>query len=1087
MVASEAYSQKSNFSLKISNTTVEKVLDEIEKQSDYVFLYSNEMLDLKKSIDLDVNNKDIFGLLEEVFDKQAVKFTVIENKIILSSNLSQSAIQNNIIITGKVTDINGDALPGVNVYEKENPQNGVITGVDGTFSIEVDSGDDAILFSFIGFEDQEIIAGTSREVNVVLMEEATGLDEVVVTALGIKREKKALGYAVQEVGADELNTTQDPSVANALQGKVAGVVISKGAGGAGSSSKITIRGNSSLAGNNNPLWIVDGIPLQDNQPGKGSEWGGIDIASTVDDINPDNIESITVLKGANAAALYGSRAGNGVIVVTTKKGIAREGIGVSYNGSVVVDKIKDLNDYQTTYSQGTGGEFSPYAQGSWGEKITGQTVDNWREGYDSYQLKANTDHLDDFFRTGVTQTHNVALYGGNEKMTARVNFGYNKTDGVYEKLKLEKYDFTASINGKLNDIFSIDFKANFINYFGENRPENGVMGPTSHFAIMPLTIRTEDIIDPIDAEGNHVNYLGPTDNLRNPYFMQYQRNNNDERTRFLGNIGVTAKLTNKLSARLMHGLDFYTYTWEQRRLLDSASADKGGYKNNKNIVSEQNTEFTLRYNNRFNDFDLNVTVGANRMAKFTERNKNSSGQLIIPGSYFYDNGTNLTASVGYSEKEIQSVFGLASIGYKNAVYLDVTARNDWSSTLPEENRSYFYPSINTSLLLHEIFDFPKSITFAKIRGGWSQVGKDTDPYELANNYKIGRRYENTAYARVPSTLALYDLKPEIVTSTEVGLDLKMFQNRFGLDFTYYDSESKNQILEVPTPQSSGYSAERINAGSITNEGYEIMLYGVPVKTRDFNWDITLNLAHNKSMVNELHDIVKTTDFGGMGIANVWAIEGEEYGQIVASKTWQRDDEGNILVSEDGQPLTLSNESKVIGNINPDLTGSIRNSFKYKKLDFSALINFQFGGDIISSYEAILSQNGNSKRTEKRDNFIVDGVHEDGSKNSTPISAESYYSNYGGMYGVAEDYLYDASYIKLQEVSVGYTFSESLFAKVNWIHKIRLSAVGRNLAYLQRDTPNAPDMHYTSDVAAQAFDYAGIPFTRSYGFNLSVEF
>lgn len=990
-------------------------------------------------------------------------------------------------ITGTVTDkSDGTLLPGVNVLV-ENSSNGVTTDADGKYSITVQGNNTVLVFKFIGYSDQKISVGNQSVINVQMGNSTTALDEVVVTALGMKREKKTLGYAMQELNSEKLSSTKDPSIAGALEGKVAGVQVDRGAGGLGASSKITIRGNSSISRSNEPLWIVDGVPLNDSQFGSGGEWGGIDIAGGAQDINPENIETLSVLKGPNAAALYGSRAANGVILVTTKKGVKRKGIGVSYNGSFVFDKVNDIFEYQTKYSQGKGGKFLSTAEGSWGEEMKGQTVTNWRNPSEKYVLEAHDDRLEDYYRTGYSQSNNVSFYGGGDKFTARVSIGHNKDRGVYDKLEMEKYDFSTRVNGKISDLIEIDAKVNYIRATGENRPENGIYGATYQWMKTPLSIRPEDLQPAIDEDGNHVNFITANDNRRNPYFLIHQRNNNDEKHRLIGKLGVKFNISKDFNVKVSQGLDFFTLRKERRRLLDSNSADKGGYNVSQNNFREENTELMLTYNKKIEKIGFTLTAGANRMYTKSESIYSNSGKLALDGYFFTNNGTNKSTGTGYSEKELQSVFGLAQFSYDNFLFVDVTGRNDWSSTLPSDNRSYFYPSITTSVIVSELVkSLPEQITFLKLRGGYSVVGNDTSPYRLENLYSLGNKYKKVTYAVSPANKALSGLKPEKTKSYEFGLDLKMFNNRLGVDLTYYNGATYNQILRISTPMSSGYNTEQINAGKITNKGFELMVYGTPIKTKDITWDLTFNYSKNEGFVDEMDDNLKEKSLGGMSIASVYAIEGEKFGQI-KGKAYLRNDQGQVLVNKDNGLPIIDNEKQVVGNITPDFISSLRSDLRYKGISFGMQFKAKIGGDIISNTESVLAAYGNAKITENREEFAFAGVYEDGTVNTTKITPEAFYSYVGDRNGVAEEFKYDASYIKLQEISLGYNIPQSVLKLTKVITSAKFSLVARNLGYLLKHTPGSPEGYYTRSIGAQATDYAGIPNTRTYGFNISVKF
>ena len=997
-------------------------------------------------------------------------------------NLSKAQ---NINISGSVTDGNNVTLPSVSIMEK-GTDNGIVTDSDGNYSISVSSNDATLVFSFIGMKTQEIQINNRSVINVQLFSDAENLDEVVVTALGMKREKKALGYAMQEIKSEELNKTMNPNINGALEGKVAGVIINASAGGAGSSSKVTIRGNSSISRSNEPLWIVDGIPLNDDQQGTASEWGGIERAGGAQDINPDDIASISVLKGPNASALYGSRATNGVILITTKSGKNSDGLGVSYNGSYTINKPYDILEYQEKYSQGLNGVFDSASSYSWGEEITGQEVESWRYPGETYALSSEVaDRVDNFYRTGIAQNHNIAFDYGTENVKTRFNIGYNEDQGVSEKLFLKKYNFGAKVNAKISKLIDVDSKVNYIRSSGKDRESTGLFGLYLAYAQLPITIRDQDLKNPYDENGDLVSYIPQSSDDVSPYFELSQRNNYDIKHRLIGHFGVTFNFTDKFKLKVKHGMDYYNYTYESIKPEDPIKQEKGTYSKSTRTFLEENSSALLTYNDRLNDFSFGVSVGANRMNRKTNRLNANSGEILIEDNYFLSNGTQQTVVEALTEKEIHSVYSLINVGYKDFLFLDLTGRNDWSSTLPEDNWSYFYPSASLSCLVSEAIELPEWINLLKTRIGFSEVGNDTDAYTLMETLYIESKYNLIPYVKIPDSKSLADLKPEETESSEFGLDARFFGNRLGLDFTYYKSSTFNQIIQVDVPMSSGYQKELINAGEISNNGFEVMLYGTVLKTKDWTLDLTLNWSKNENKVEELHERLDKYLLGQTETVQVWAIEGEDLGQIYGTK-YLRNETGDVIIDSNGLPKQ-DQEKKLVGNINPDWFGSIRTDLSWKNFSLSALINIKQGGDILSKSEAELAKVGNAEITENRGTFVFPGVYEDGTRNVTNITTEEFYTYVGGRNCVAEEFMYDASYIKLQEISISYKLPRSICKRIDYIQSAKFSIVGRNLGYLSKDTPGSPEGTFNRSVTAQALDCPGVPVARTYGFNLSIQF
>lgn len=1002
---------------------------------------------------------------------------------------STSATQK--LITGTVTEESGMSLPGVSIVVKGTTQ-GTVTDIDGKFEISVPSDASVLSFSFVGMETQEITVGSQSVINVVMRSDALQVEEVVVTALGIKREKKALGYAVQDVKADELTQAGNADLVSSLQGKVAGVQINQSGGGVGGTSRIEIRGASSLSGNNEPLWVVDGVPFDNGNGRDGSIWGGTSRAGGAFDLNPEDIESVSILKGPNAAALYGERGGNGVVLVTTKKGSRGKGLGIDYSGSVTFSEAAYMLDLQDKYGQGSNGEYDKNSTSSWGPEMTGQMLESWTGETIAYE--AQKDRLKDFTKTGITQKHNLSFTGGNDEGAYRVSLGKDIMNGIYEDHKVEKLTFDLRADYDINNWLNVDTKVSFFQTEGNERPEIGNYSYVSYFNTMPMNIRNQDLAPGYNMiSGQHVEKLYTTANAnyRNPYFLQNQTTNYDEKNRTFGYVAANIKINSDLKAKLKYGMDFYQFSAVEGYLFaDNVDSSRPNYNPSQSNFKEENYEFLLSYNKDINeDFTIGVNVGANSMKRFSKTLSSTSGRLTSEGDFFLGAGSNINASESINESEVRSIYGFGQVAYKNMVFLDMTARNDWSSTLTASDasydNSYFYPSLSLSGIVSEMTELPKWVSFAKVRGSWAKVGKATDPYQTSQNYTIGNWNYGLSTGNVSSKQVVQDLKPEISTSWEVGADVRLFNNRLGFDFTYYNEDTKNQILPVPTVQSSGYDLRLINAGLITNKGVELMVSTVPVKSKDLTVGLDFNFAKNKGILEELAEGVPEYDFG-MG---VMGIPGEKLG-VIRGSIYNRSEAGEIIVDENGLMTLAQGDDHIIGNIQPDWTGSISLNVDYKGLFFSALVSVQQGGDILSSSEQGATSAGTAERTTEnnRMSFFVDGVTADGGVNNVIISAEEYWRQ---LSKVDEEFLYDASHMKLKELVIGYNIPKSILNKIphNPVKSVRVSLVGRNLLYFYKHTPGtAPDASaYSTDFAAQAYDFSPVPATRTYGFSLNVGF
>lgn len=1098
--------------LSMSNPSLGSVIKEIQAQSDYQFFYEDNLASVQLE-SLNVSDSSIKEVLDKALSGKNISYK-IDDKIIYLSKNDSSAKSTSVsqeekkTITGRITDAKGEPLIGVTIMEK-GTTNGSITDYDGNYTLSAASN--AVLqFSYIGYQSVEMSVEGKTVIDITMNEDTEVLDEVVVTALGIKREKKMLGYAVQELKSDELNKTGDPSVTSALQGKVAGLQMNTSATGLGGSTKITIRGNSSLSDNNQPLWIVDGVPFSDNSSSDASFFGGVDRGGASLDINPDDIESISVLKGPNAAALYGSRAGNGVILVTTKKGSKKDGFGVRYNGNFTWSQVAETIDMQSRYGQGhidttTGAVYDKTDTGSWGPVLDGSMKEAWNGETYAYSKYGNK--LKDYFDTGFSQVHNVSISNGTEKSHFRSSFGNSSNKGVFPTEELNRTNIDLNAGTELNKYFSIDGKVSLSRTKAENRPEYGTYGAINQLMGIPNNIRLDDLKQYYDENHVHINWAGPTSGIRNPYYVLNQRKNSDERWRAFGYYSMKINFTDWLHLSAKYAFDYYRTRIQSTNAGDGISGETNTsmIKDDKMDRSEENffesnAEVILMGDRQMTEnFRLGFNLGANFMYQKFETLGAGVGNMLTKGVWMF-NAANLlrTASETGYERAMNSVFGSAQLAWKEYLSLDLTARNDWSSTLPLQNNSFFYPSANLSFVISDYVrsldkTLPDWLTFAKLRLSAAQVGKDTDPYQLYNTYSYS--WDNGILKPSKENVKKNDqLKPEIATSYEVGLDMKFFENRLGFDFTYYYSQTKNQIMKVPAaaPWSGG---KWVNAGLISNQGVELMIYSTLVDTKDFTFDLNVNMAHNVSKVKELapESDVNYMFFNGEGYfpVKVGARAGHKLGEIYATTLYKRDENGNIIVGSNGLPMTITDESEYInnpiGNIQPKLTMSVSPNFTYKGITLSAMFDMKFGGNIFSYSEMVATGNGLAARTANRgeeNNYMMvfPGVTESNTPNTTQIKASEYYGSL-----LPEDFIYDASFIKLKELSLGYNFPSKMLKKTP-LTSLNVSFVARNICYLLKHTPGtSPEGGYDTTMFSQAIDYAALPFTRTFGLSVSLGF
>jgi TonB-linked SusC/RagA family outer membrane protein len=993
-------------------------------------------------------------------------------------------------VTGTVVDVNGEAIIGASIVVKETTV-ATLSDESGRFTVQT-AADATIVVSFLGYRSQEILVGNQTVLNVTLEEDVRQLSEVVVTALGMKREKKALGYAMQEINMGGFTEIKNESVANMLQGKLAGVQISQSATGVGGSTRIVLRGLNSLTGQNQPLWVVDGIPIRDDASGAYFDgWSGSDAAGASSEINPDDIASISVLKGPNASALYGSRAQNGVIVVTTKSAGYEQPLRITYNGNFSWSQLYDGYDFQWLYGQGNNGSFDIEAKEGWGPLMTGQKIQNWREWFynenaEEYAMTAQKNRIKDFFRTGFNTSNSIAIEGGGKHLATRFSFTDSRNQGITTNNDMRRQYIDINSNLRYGRL-TVNAKATYNKQTQENPVSMGEYGMMQIFTKMPANIRTEDLLHNMTMDHIPMNWSGPSNEYFNPYnYTTSEKEAVRSRDRLFGMISVGFKITEWLNVTARTGLDRLmnnNHSWGLR----GVNGINPIYGKSYAVINESNSDIMLNFNKTFGKLSVLANAGGALMNLKTDGVNGDSGYLVLYGFNRLSNGSNITVNDYTTEKEIQSVLGNVQLAYNNYVYLDITARNDWSSTLPANNRSYFYSSANLSGVISDMVSLPAPISFFKVRASLAQVGNDTDPYRLTQVYTLSDKVNGVTWGDVGSTKQFDDLKSERTTSLEFGFDLSLFQNRVGFDFTYYHSTTINQILSLPIPQSSGYEWKYINAGKMKSSGFELMLNTIPVKSGTWQWDVNLNWGTNKSQCVELTPGIQKLTLGSLRIGEVVVMEGGQYGDI-RSKVFLRDDAGRMLVDDDGIPL-VSNEFETIGNLSPDWTGSVTSRLQYKDFVLNVLIDIRQGGDILSVTDALASAAGTGARTvEGRDGMVVDGVTLSGQPNTKSITAQQYWEKVGGTYGVGETFLYDGSFVTLREISLGYNIPAQYLKKVKFIRQAKISLVGRDLFYFMKHTPGTnPEGASIRADWAQAFELSVLPPTRTFGFNVSLTF
>ena len=891
-----SYSQLTKITLEMQNVSVERFLDEIERTTEFRFVYKTNDVDLGRSITIKAEKETINDILRRVFENTKTVFSVVDaDKLIhLTKNVTQTTKRPNLqekidevalehSVDGLVTDKTGTPLPGASIVEK-GTMNGVTTDFDGNFSITVSETDAVLVISYVGFATKEILLNGESTIEIILLEDSAKLDEVVVTALGISRDEKSVGYSVSQVG--ELEKTGTYNVANALSGKVAGVNISQSASGVGGSSKVIIRGNNSLVGNGQPLYVVDGIPLNNDVRNEATNWGGTDYGDGISSINQDDIKSISVLKGPNAASLYGQRGSNGVILITTKSGKARKGIGVTVNSAFSIGDAAVLPDFQNTYGQGFNGDFThlraedgtiysmadaisggyagiPKAsagrnrltRGSWGAAYNNELYEDQFGNVLPYVAQPNT--FQEYFETQITQNNTISLTGGNEDVNYFSSFSNFKVDGYVPTNEIKRNTFNLRVNANVTPKLKFDAKITYSSQTGVNRPQlsDAAANPAYLLISQPRSIAAASLADYTWTEeqltgalgfgsraipGNEKTYA-TNGSTANQYWTINNTRNSDKKDRLLASLNLNYNFTENISLNLRGGTDSYTFQRIEHRAIGTriTSDQRGDIEEVVDRVNDNNFEALATFNlNPISNISVEFSAGASLQNKFFRRVGNIGQRFKVPDLFTINNTEQVTPIYDLIESEIQSVYGLAQIAYKNYLFVDVTGRNDWSSTLAKNNNSFFYPSVSTSFVVSDALKISSPfLTFLKLRGSVAQAGNSGDPYQLTGAYNVANNsFVGRPTATFSSTIVDPNLKNELTTSYEFGADLNLFNNRLGLNFTYYSASTENQIVSVPVSEATNFNSYRFNSGEITNKGVEFLLSATPIELEGgFSW------------------------------------------------------------------------------------------------------------------------------------------------------------------------------------------------------------------------------------------------------------
>jgi TonB-linked SusC/RagA family outer membrane protein len=1000
-------------------------------------------------------------------------------------------------VTGTVTS-DGEALIGVNIIEK-GTSNGVLTDLDGNYSIKV--GEDATLvFSYTGYETQEVAVGSQTKIDLELSA-GVNLDEVVVTALGIQKEKKALTYSVSEVDPAGFAEAREMNVVNSLSGKVAGVNVATTATGAAGSSRVVIRGNNSLSGTNQPLYVVDGIPIDNTNLGEAGMWGGSDGGDGISSINPEDIESISVLKGASAAALYGYRSANGVVLINTKSGSKRKGIGVEFNSSVRTESLINTYDFQREYGHGRNGtapttvdqalEEQLYA---WGEPLDPNRNVMQFDGVERPYGDAG-DNIGRFYETGLTFINTLTLTGGSDKVNFRFSASNLDNSDIMPNSGLTRRNFTLRTNAQLSDRLSATVSAMYVHEAANNRPRLSDSPGNANYTAwsLPATINVESLQgDPNKlGAGEDGTELQFNDNVfvTNPYWAAHQFDNDSKKDRLMGKVQLQYDIIGGLYARGRIGLDRFTNRTRNLTPYGTAYSPRGQLSEGQQEVQELNTELLLGYDQDLTDnITISVFAGGNQQRNFSESLGGSGNNFSIPFLHAIKNLENQTVNYGFSEWQVNSLFGSAEIGLMRAIYVSGTYRNDWFSTLTsplagaEGDNNQGYYSAGVSAVLSDLLVLPRSIDFLKLRGSYatgSGPGVAASPYQLNLTYGIfgqghlGRSLGGIINGSIPNA----NLVPLLTKEVEVGLDMRLFTGRLGIDLTYYDRATENDIISAAVSSTSGFGSKIVNVGEMSNRGIELLLTGTPIKTQDFAWDINLNYAFNDNQVVSLLDPEIDEESIRAGEARTQSayiehVEGLPYSQV-SGFAYVRDEAGEIVLDDNGLPQ--QGEFTHFGTgVAPTMVG-FGSTFRYKNFSLNFLIDSRWGGKIYSATNAFAYLRGLHQETlEGRETGI-------GS-----IPAEEVEDYYGRIYSITEQFVYDADYIKLRQIQFTYNLPSSVIANLP-ISGLNVGIGARNVGILYSAADNI-DPESTYNVGnAQGLEMFGVPATRSIQFNLGVRF
>ncbi len=997
-------------------------------------------------------------------------------------------------VRGQVLDDEQNSLPGVGILIK-NTFTGTVTDNNGNYTLAVPGEGSMLVFSSIGFVSQEVQVGNQSIININLVPDIQALGEVVVTALGIERDTRTLGYSVSTIDGSSMDKARETNVINSLQGRVAGLNISAGNGGPASSSRINLRGVSNFNGGS-PLFVINGVPMDNSSRGNAGEWGGSNNGDGIANINPDDIKDMTVLKGATAAALYGTRAANGVILITTKEGKAGQALSVEYTGNLQFDQVINFTDFQYEYGQGTQGNKptdvnSARVSGleSWGAKLDGSQYTQF-DGK-QYPYSAVRDNIQQFYRNAPSLTNSIAVSGGNEMTNFRLSMSSLDSKSVLENSGIKRKTFNLNVNQKVTDKLEVSVMANYIDQQDQNRAGLSDSPMNANFGITFLGTSFDQAalrpgFDPITGAETVF-----SDNIfvTNPYFVTSQYRNDIGRKRLISAISATYRIKDWMNFLVRMGYDnindesFGITPW------GTAYSNLGGLNQNKSTAVEMNIDALLTINRQISeDLGFNVALGANLRKNERESIGISGSQLSIPYLYNINNTLARNQGYGFNERQVQSAYYTADFDYKDFLTLTTTGRYDIYSTLPAANRGIFAPSVSTSFVFSELVDIP-SMSFGKLRASYAQTsGEAFDAYLTSQYYSLGQTINGFPQGGFGSQLPNVDLKPFRLTELEFGFDVRFLRDRLGVDFAFFDRETTDEIVSGPLSITTGFGSQVLNLGSTRNTGMELLVTGKPVLTNAFKWDVAFNFTTIKNTIVDI-DGEGGTETLGLGTyrplnANIAHVRGMAAAQVMAYD-YRYDASGNVIVGSNGIPVR--GDLTPMGSALPRIYGGLNNDFSYKNFNFSFLIDYNFGAKVLSATNHYAIVRGLHQRTlEGREGGVVaSGVNAEGAVNTVNVPAFTYYPQLAT--NISRLSVFDADFIKLRQVVLGYSLPKSLFERLPF-ERVSISAVGRNLWTMLRYTENFdPEAGFSSDLRSAGLEGSQIPSTATYGFTLNVVF